>query len=170
MREPEHDEFRAAGQALASLLLGVSIEEVTRTGVVLDQMGGSASDGQPRSETASLQAEITVDLGGIVAVDHYEFGRPEPGDISLVVSFNFNETQLADWIRVRHLASRIDPVDGLDAWFGAWDYLQGLFGEPDVAAAIDALALALTDGPLDELGVATIAAQAAKVPPPSAVR
>src|ERR1700753_2014393 len=101
-RADEHDTYRAAGQLVASIAEGVSIESVSARGIVLRDTIGR----RPVPLRCNVLAEIAIGLAGVAAVDRSGFGTPPSNKLgrhSACVHWAFNAQQLADFTLVREL-------------------------------------------------------------------
>ncbi len=135
------DAYRAAGQAIAAVLNGLPFARVDHDGIEMTNNG-------PHTRAAML-GEIAIGLGGIAAVERFQFGSL--GDAAdFVLSWDFSCQQLADFEMVRGLVAVVDPRDSRDVLFLAWRQACDLVDDDIAWAAVEAMAAAIADGPLDE--------------------
>jgi hypothetical protein len=76
MTEPKHLEFRAAGQAMVGLLLGVWIVGINAGGIAVGDHSGPELPEDGSVSPDKIREQLAILLGGIAAVECYASSTP----------------------------------------------------------------------------------------------
>lgn len=148
-----HYRYRAAGQAIAALVVGADLLAVDEAGVSVRWPRRLPGDRRPDAE---LCAEMLVRLGGLTALDRYGFGVLEEKPLILPPGPNM-PLALSDYVEADVISADL-TVEGFQLWRATWSYAAALMAQPDVWAAVEAIALRLKNHPLGGRETAAIAA------------
>ena len=149
MSEDGRRAHRAAGRAVAAVLVGAHIESVSiDDGTTIASDEDDAFIGRPN---ADILAEIFFVLTGVAAQQAYSFGFPPGDSIQLMPRpddpAGMHDVEVADELSLE-LAEADCP--GLAI---VWRYAAELVCQSDIWAAIEAVANALSDRSLDHAEV-----------------
>ena len=116
--------FRAAGQVVAALEEGIPIRRASVDGVEFE-----GEDRPGRLSRTDALAQVAVGLAGVAAANRHRFGGPCGGNLC-VVTWNFDEDELADMASAIDLVDEVDPSGDDDLLFNAWRVALDLVADP----------------------------------------
>jgi hypothetical protein len=141
---------RAAGQAVAAVIEGAPIADLSIDGVEIVW----PDDPTGKRRRSELLADVAIGLAGIAAEIRLRFGRISSADC--VVRNCFTSGQIKDFSEVHELVAEIDPTGTDDVFLQAWRQAVDLVVDRASWDAIAALAIALQHGEISGSDIARI--------------
>jgi hypothetical protein len=134
MSENGRNAYRAGGQAVAAILNGVPIFDVSIEGIAI------AWEELPTNERSrsNLLGEASVGLAGVVAVERYGFGRAMDGTYNQPLRFDNDEIE--DIVRAGALVAALDPDGVEDVLLRTWQDALELVANPYLWRVIERIA------------------------------